>query len=47
MDRQQEIILEIKEINRSDLNEVERSAKIINLSRELGKLLLEERLIKR
>lgn len=43
MDRREEIMAEIKEINKSNLSATEKSSKIISLSRELGKIILEER----
>lgn len=44
MDRRKELMAEIMEINKSNLSVSEKSSKIIFLSRELGKIILEERI---
>jgi len=46
MNKQQEITLKIEALKKTDLSEAEKSIKVIELARELGKFLLEEKLKK-
>jgi len=46
MNKQLETTLKIESIKNSDLSEVEKTVKVIELARALGKFLLEERLKK-
>lgn len=46
MDKKQQITMEIEALKKTDLSEAEKSVKVIELARELGKFLLEESLKK-